>query len=250
MSYRGTARRVHLPTTSLRSPHVSRVRKVAFDPETRIVPPSPRSEEPSPHVEEMEERPKTPFAVSSRLPASADPNGVSAIRTRRLAAPDRTSHHAFPVTFRRDACTPFRSRAGVTRLLCAKVAHRGCVPCRTPQPVLSRDRAPRNPRQRACGLRRASPPSCALPCDRARSESGMRSDRLLASHFHRLRAPASRPFSASLRSLRSAPSPRGLRPCVKETEGHGVSHRPARFGGPARFAYGLLVRSPLDEPNL
>jgi len=52
------------------------------------------------------------------LSASADPRGISAAHTRRLAAPDRVTRHAFPVTFEHDACAPFRSGAGLTQRLC------------------------------------------------------------------------------------------------------------------------------------
>jgi hypothetical protein len=59
----------------------------------------------------MEERPKAPSIVSDLLPASADPRGVSAAHTRRLSAPNRLKRRAFPLTFWRAACAPFRSDA-------------------------------------------------------------------------------------------------------------------------------------------
>jgi len=83
-----------------------------FHREARIVPPSPRLEEPSPLSEKMEERLEAPSVVPNPLPASADPHGLSAMHTRRLAAPDRAIRRAVPVTFWRDACAPFRSAAG------------------------------------------------------------------------------------------------------------------------------------------
>jgi len=68
----------------------SRAVEVWFYRETRIVPPSPRYEEPSPLYEKMEERLEASSVVSVRLPASADPRRVSASPTRRFTAPDRT----------------------------------------------------------------------------------------------------------------------------------------------------------------
>lgn len=99
------------------------------DRETRIVPPSPRSEEPSPLYEKMEERPEAPAIVPVSLPASADASGVSSAHTRRLSAPDRVAIHAFPVTFWREPLAPIRSSPGETQCLCGA----GCVP-RGPRP--------------------------------------------------------------------------------------------------------------------
>jgi len=62
--------------------------------------------------EKMEERLEAPSVVSNPLPASADPHGLSAVHTQRLAAPDRAIRLAVPVTFGHDACAPFRSAAG------------------------------------------------------------------------------------------------------------------------------------------
>jgi len=83
-----------------------------FHREARIVPPSPRLEEPSPLNEKMEERLEAPSVMPNPLPASADPRGLSATHTQRLAAPDRAIRRAVPVTFWHDACAPFRSAAG------------------------------------------------------------------------------------------------------------------------------------------
>ena len=162
--------------------------------------------------EKMEERLEAPSIVSTPLPAFADPRGLSAVHTRRLAAPDRAIRHAFPVTFKLDACAPFRSGAGVTQHLCGE----NLAPCgarlRRPSRLL-RFREERLPSafSGSSSLRRAGPPSCAPSCDGTRSTSPMRSTDFCFPLF-RLRALAPRSFPASLRDLRLAPSPEGLRP--------------------------------------
>jgi len=75
--------------------------------------------------EKMEERPGAPSVVSKPLPASADPRGVSAAHTRRLATSNRTTRRAVPVTFGHDACAPFGSGAAVTQRL-RGVTHAPC----------------------------------------------------------------------------------------------------------------------------
>jgi len=85
---------------------------VDFTARARIVPPSPRSEEPSPqpvgHTRRWRNDPERLPSYRLSLRACADPYGVSAAETRRLATPDRATHHASSVTIRRDACAPFR----------------------------------------------------------------------------------------------------------------------------------------------
>jgi len=108
----GTGSSAPSPTSSSDLTRFSRTRTVRFTerPESSHRPLARRS-----HLlcrEKMEERLEAPSVVSNSLPASADPHGVSASRTRRLAAPDRTTRHAVPVTFGRDACAPFRSDTG------------------------------------------------------------------------------------------------------------------------------------------
>jgi len=105
------ARRLLLPTASFSLVRCSRAYGVSFTerPESFHRPLVWRS-----HLlcrEKMEERLEASSVVSKPLPASADPHGLSAVHTRRLAAPDRVIRHAFPVTFELDACAPFRSGA-------------------------------------------------------------------------------------------------------------------------------------------
>jgi len=162
--------------------------------------------------EKMEERLETPSIVSTPLPAFADPHGLSAMHTRRLAAPDRANRHAFPVTFKRDACPPFRSGAAVTQHLCGRVL----VPCGTRPhrpsllllsgdellPSASADRA-------VCdGLTR--PPAACLATVRGARVRCVRPTS--ASHCFDYEYSRLRSFPASLRSLRLAPSPEGSRP--------------------------------------
>jgi len=108
----------------------SRADEVRFHRETRIVPPSPRLEEPSPLYEKMEERPKAPSVVSDRLPAFADPFGFSTARTRRLATSDRLERHAVPVTFWLAARAPFRSDTGCPDASATKTRALGTFPDR------------------------------------------------------------------------------------------------------------------------
>jgi len=153
----------------------------------------------------MEERPEAPSVVSIRLPASAVPRGVSAAHNRRLAAPNRTSRRAFPVTFEHDACAPLRSGAGVTQHLCG----RRNAPCdalshRPSRSIRFGDGRILPPCQRSGSLRRAGPHSYGLPCGSTRSESPMRSTDFCFPLL-RLRALASR--SLPNISPRLAPRP-------------------------------------------
>jgi len=181
-----------------------------LDRETRVVPPSPRFEEPSPLGEKMEERLKAPSVVSNSLPASADPRGVSASRTRRLSAPDRVTSHSFPVTFGDDSCAPFCSGTG---------ASSGTVCGVTPRLATRSLTAPRDPSVLEDGptalrvsgtnsVRRAGPPSCDPACAGARSTSSDAFDRLLLPNRFRLRALA--PRCAPSICSRLAPRPFAL----------------------------------------
>jgi hypothetical protein len=106
----------------------------------------------------MEERLKAPSIVPITLRASAHPRGISASRTRRLATPDRATHHASSVTIWRDACAPF-ARALVSPSTSAKRAD-ACAShhsaCRDPSGL---EMGHRRPRQR---FRRLAPGQVAL----------------------------------------------------------------------------------------
>jgi len=89
---RAPARRL-LPRRPASAPCASATHEVSFTARVRIVPPSPRTEEPSPHSEKMEERLGTPFVVSATSCGLAlDARGISASRLWRLATPDRIRH--------------------------------------------------------------------------------------------------------------------------------------------------------------
>jgi len=106
----------------------------------------------------MEERLKAPSIVPITLRASAHPRSLSASRTRRLATPDRATHHASSVTNWRDACAPF-ARALVSPSTSAKRAN-ACAPhhsaCRDPSGL---EMGRRRPRQR---IRRFAPGQVTL----------------------------------------------------------------------------------------
>jgi len=164
----------------------------------------------------MEERLKTPSVVPVTLRASADAPGVSALRTRRLAAPDRTTHHASSVTIRRDACAPFRSGAGFTQHLCGACGRLRASPLRPSQ--LTRfggePPSPASAVSTACSRLGRPSTACLAACREARP-------RCVPTDFCfpllRLRAPAPRRLPASLRSLRFALD-RGLAPLAKRPE--------------------------------
>jgi len=196
----------------------------------------------------MEERLKTPSVVPVTLRASADAPGVSASRTRRLAAPDRTTHHASSVTIRRDACAPFRSGAGFTQHLCGACGRLRASPLR-PSELTRFGGEPPSPASAvstACSRLGRPSTACLAACREARP-------RCVPTDFCfpllRLRAPAPHRFPASLRSLRFA-----LEPCARtqtqETGGPGVSRRPVRFGGPPGLVRGVFFRAIPDEPYL
>jgi hypothetical protein len=174
---------------------------------------------------------------------------VSALRTRRLATPDRVTHHASSVTIRRDACAPFRL---LRRFHPAKLAERAdaCAPHHS---------ARRNPSSGGDG-----PPSSASAVSTVCSGLGRPSTTCLSARREarprcvptdfcfpqlRLRALAPRRFPASLRSLRFALD-RWACTQGQETGGPSVSRRSIRFGGPSGLARGILLHTLPAEPCL
>jgi len=185
--------------------------------------------------------------VSNPLPASADPHGISAAHTRRLSAPDRITRRAFPVTFERDACAPFRSGTGrcpgtsaaSTRRLAALGLHR-------PSPLIRFGDEPSALRvSGSSSLRWADSPSCGLPCDSTRSTSPMHSTDfcfpLTFDYEHSRRVRSQHIFKACASPLRP-----GLAPRTEETGGPDGSRRPIRFGGRPRVfvCAAFLPRTP------
>jgi hypothetical protein len=179
------------------------------------------------------------------LSASADPHGVSAMHTRRLAAPDRVIRHAFPVTFEHDACAPFRSGAGLTQRLCGDYRvhcstrlHRPSRPIRFGDerlPSVSADRA-------VCdGLTR--PPAPCLATVRGARARCVRPTSASHYFFHYEHSRHIR--SQHLFEACASPLLPGLAPWMMEAGGPGGSRRPIRFGGQLRvFARRLLPRAP------
>jgi hypothetical protein len=206
------------------------------------------SEEPSPRYEKMEERLRAPSIVPVTLPASADTPGVSALRTRRLATPDRTTHHASSVTIWRDACAPFCSDAGFTQNLC-----RACERLRVPPLRLS-------PFTRYRGERLSPASAVSTVCSRldrpstdclaARREAR---SRCVPTDFCfpllRLRAPAPRWFPAFLRSFHFALG-KLARTHNQETGGPGVFTTPDPLRRAARVGTRVLFRLLPNEPYL
>jgi len=197
----------------------------------------------------MEERPKAPSIVPVTLRACADPKGVPASRTRRLATPDRTTHHASSVTIRRDACAPFRL---LRRFHPAKLAERAdaCAPHHSARrdPSFGGDGPPSSASavSTICsGLGRPST-ACLSACREARP-------RCVPTDFCfprlRLRALAPRRFPASLRSFHFALD-RWACTQGQETGGPSVSRRSIRFGGPLGLARGVLLHTLPTEPCL
>jgi len=166
----------------------------------------------------MEERLKTSSVVPELLQACANPRRVSAPWTRRcLTASDRIYFDALSLRFGVKCAAPFHSGAAVE----ATPLPSGPTLTRLrlgPSRLISEHH---RSRQRSDDLRRARSPFCGLPCDVPRS-----SIPCVLTDFCfpllRLRVPAPRTFSASLRGLRLA---RDLRP---------YSHRP-RDRGTWRF---------------
>jgi len=154
------------------------------DRETRIVPPSPRFEEPSvssrmARHEKMEERLRTPSIVSVALRASAEPRGLSAVQPRHLTAPDRATHHASSLTIWRDACAPFRyahwCHPASSRSV--RALARFTTPPAAAHPVGGEPPPPASAVNG--GLRQARSPFYGLPCGVPRSSTSMRTDRFL-----------------------------------------------------------------------
>jgi len=178
-----------------------------------------------------------------------DPTGVAASRTRRLATPDRTRHHASSVTIRRDACAPFHSLRGFHP---AELAER--ADARAPHhsarcnPSSGGDGPPPSASAVSTVCSGLGRPSTA--CLSARREAR---PRCVPTNFCfpllRLRAPAPRRFPASLRSFRFA---LGRWACTQdqETGGPSVSRRSIRFGGPPGLVRGVLFHTLPTEPCL
>lgn len=112
-------RRLHCfrpPAAALRA---STARRVGFTCRVRVVPPSP-----------LNERVILPLKRGWRNDSGCLPScqisrqlalcleSISAPRSRRLATPDKTEHHAASLTIWRDARVPFRSDTAVMRRLC------------------------------------------------------------------------------------------------------------------------------------
>jgi hypothetical protein len=159
--------------------------------------------------------------------------------TRRLAAPDRATHHASSLTNWRDARAPFRY---------ARRFH----PVAYTEPMNAC--APTVSARRDSPFVGGEPPSSASAVSTACSGLDRPSTACLATRREarprcvstdfcfpllRLRVPVPRPFPASLRSLRFA---LGRWACThgQETGGPGVSRRPIRFSGPPRLMHGIL----------
>jgi len=184
----------------------------------------------------MEERLEAPSVVSNPLPASADPHGISAVYTRHLSMPDRVTRHAFPVTFERDACSPFRSGTGcwpgTSAARASRLATRGSAAPRGPSVVEMGWPALRV--SGSSSLRRAGPPSYGLPCGRTRSTSSMDSTDFcfptVFDYEHSRHMRSQHLFEACASPLRP-----GLAPRMTETGGPGGSRRPIRFSGRSRI---------------
>jgi hypothetical protein len=227
----GTGASAPLPTVSYGLARYSRTREVRFTERPESFHRPLAFEEPSPLGEKMEERLEAPSVVSTRLPASADPRGVSATHTRRLAAPDRAIRHAVPVTFGRDACAPFRSDTGPTRHLCGvHLAPCDAWPHRLSLPTRSRGgRLPSVSADRAVCDRLTRPPAACLATvrgARARCVRPTSASHTVFDYEHSRRVRSQHLFEACTSPLRP-----GLAPRTRETGGPGGSRRRIRFSG-------------------
>jgi len=218
---------------------------------------------------ESQDRPTVPSLARSHLPVTRrwrndprrlpscqspcelahDPVGLPASRIRRLATPDRATHHAYSVTIRPDACAPFRSPRGFHP---AKLAERAgaCAPHHSARrnPSSGGDESPPSASAVSTVCAGLGRPSTA--CLSARREAR---PRCVPTDFCfpllRLRAPAPRRFPASLRSFHFA---LGRWACTQdqETGGPSVSRRSIRFGGPPGLMCGVLFHTLPAEPCL
>jgi len=246
----GTGASAPLPTVSYGLARYSRTREVRFTEQPESFHRPLAFEEPSPLGEKMEERLEAPSVVSTRLPASADPRGVSATHTRRLAAPDRAIRHAVPVTFGRDACAPFRSDTGPTRHLCGvHLAPCDAWPHRLSLPTRSRGgRLPSVSADRAVCDRLTRPPAACLATVRGARARCVRPTS--ASHCFDYEHSRRTTFPASLRGLRLAPSPKA---CTLVDGGWGTwrftTPDPLRRGAPG-WSRGVFFRALPVPPYL
>jgi hypothetical protein len=173
---------------------------------------------------------------------------VSALRTRRLATPDRVTHHASSVTIRRDACAPFRSNTGFTQHLCGACGRLRASPLRPSQPTRCRGEPPSPASADSTACSRLGRPSTACLATRREARP-----RCVPTDFCfpllRLRAPAPHRFPASLRSLRFA---LGRWACThdQETGGPGVFTTPDPLRRAARVGTRVLFRLLPNEPYL
>jgi hypothetical protein len=187
----------------------------------------------------MEERLKAPSIVPIALRASAHPRGLSASRTRRLATPDRATHHASSVTIWRDACAPFARALGFTQHLCEACERLRAPPLRLSRPLRLREGPPSPASAGSTVCSRPGHPSTACLATRREGRP-----RYVPTDFCfpllRLRAPAPRRLPASLRSFHFALGPWACTQ-TQETGGPGVSRRRIRFGGPPGLLCGVIL---------
>jgi hypothetical protein len=172
------------------------------------------------------------------------------MHTRRLAAPDRAIRRAVPVTFKHDACAPFRSGPGLTPVPlrpsyapCGTQIHRPSLLIRFGDerlPSVSADRA-------VCdGLTR--PPAACLATVRGARARCVRPTS--ASHCFDYEHSRRTTFPASLRGLRLAPSPKA---CTLVDGGWGTwrftTPDPLRRGAPG-WSRGVFFRALPVPPYL
>jgi hypothetical protein len=168
------------------------------------------------------------------------------MHTRRLAAPDRAIRRAVPVTFKHDACAPFRSGPGLTPV----PLRLSYAPCGTQinRPSLliwfGDERLPSVSADRAVcdGLTR--PPAACLATvrgARARCVRPTSASHTVFDYEHSRRVRSQHLFEACTSPLRP-----GLAPRTRETGGPGGSRRQIRFSGWLRVfrAAFLLPRAP------
>jgi hypothetical protein len=249
LSLRGTGVSAPTPTASYRPARLSGVqgRLSPLSQDRPTVPSFARSH--LPVTRRWRNDPRRLPSYQSPCELAHDPKGVPASRTRRLATPDRTTHHASSVTIRRDACAPFRL---LRRFHPAKLAERADA-C-----------APHHPARRNPSFGGDGPPPSASAvstvcyglgrpstiCLSARREAR---PRCVPTDFCfpllRLRALAPRWLPASLRSFRFALD-RWACTQGQETGGPSVSRRLIRFGGSPGLARGVLLHTLPAEPCL
>jgi len=174
---------------------------------------------------------------------------ISATRARRLAAPSKTTRHAFPVTFRRDACAPFRSDFGRPNVSAANPRARGARPSRPSLPIRCRDGLPSSASAdtRVCDelVRRHR----AALRQRDGVRTSMRSNRLLLPNCFDYEYPRLSRFQHLFEAYAS-PTLQGLRPWTGRLEDRAFHDAPIRFGGRFGFARGVFDHVPPNPPSL